>query len=181
MDIGVPALSGSQSLNSGTWTISAAGTDIWGTSDQFRYVWQSLPGDGSITAHITSLASTSAWAKAGVMLRQTTDPGSAYYALLVTKGNGIVIQYRTAKGVTTMQIGGITGKAPTYIAVARQGNVYTAYTSSNGVSWTAVSKSSVTITGLSGPVIAGMAFTSHNANALGAVSFDTVNIGTTIP
>ncbi len=104
-----------------------------------------------------------------------------YYAILVTKGNGIVIQWRTAQGVTTHQIGGITGTAPTYIAVARQGNLYTAYTSSDGVHWTLVPKSSVTMSGMSGAVLAGMAFTSHNAKALGTVTFDTVNISATIP
>jgi len=180
-DIGAPTLAGSQSLSGGTWNITAAGSDIYGTSDQFHYVWQSLAADGSITARITSLTSTSSWAKAGVMLRQTTDSGSPYYAILVSRSNGIVVQWRTAQGATTKQVSGITGAAPTYIAVARQGNVYTAYTSSDGVTWTLVAGSSVTITGLSGPVIAGMAFTSHNANALGTVTFDTVNIGTTIP
>lgn len=180
-DIGAPALVGSQTLSGGTWTIQAAGADIYGISDQFHFVWQSLPGDGSITARIASLTSTSGWAKAGVMLRQTTDPGSAYYAILVTRSNGIVVQWRTAQGAKTMQISGISGAAPAYIAVARQGNTFTAYTSSNGTNWTLVPNSTVTLTGITGTVLAGMAFTSHNANALGTATFDTVNIGATIP
>ncbi len=161
--------------------MQAGGNDIWGTADQFHYVWQQLPADGNVSAHITALTSASAWAKAGVMLRQNTNTGSPYYAILATTGNGVVVQYRTTQGLTTNQIGGITAKAPTYLKVSRSGSVYSAYTSSDGVNWTLVPKSSLTLN-LSGPALAGLAFTSHNANALGTATFDTVSIsGAIVP
>ena len=67
-DIGSPVPAGNQSFdpNSGTWTIGAGGADITGTSDQFRYVSQTLTGDGSVVADVTSQANTSPGAKAGV-------------------------------------------------------------------------------------------------------------------
>src|SRR5205823_12279059 len=74
------------------------------------------------------------WTKAGVMLRQSSDPGSAYYAAFVTPGNGIVVQYRTAQGGNTQQSASLTGTVPAYLMVARSGNTYTAYTSTNGTS-----------------------------------------------
>ena len=37
-DIGNPAVAGSASVDQGTFTINAGGTDIWGQSDQFHYV-----------------------------------------------------------------------------------------------------------------------------------------------
>src|SRR5260370_10286437 len=51
-DIGNVALAGSQSLQGGTWTIKGAGVDIWNAADQFRFVWQSLAADGSVSAPI---------------------------------------------------------------------------------------------------------------------------------
>src|SRR5438128_1021348 len=171
-DIGYPSLTGNQYLISGTWTVQGSGSDIWGTFDQFRYAWQSLASDGSVSAHITSQANTDAWAKAGVMLRQSTDPGSPYYAILVTPSNGIVVQYRTTLGGGAQQSAGITGTVPNYLMVARSGNTYSAYTSSDGYSWTLLAGSSVTLS-MSGPVMAGMAVTSHNTGALGTVTFDT--------
>jgi outer membrane protein assembly factor BamB len=179
-DIGTPALAGSQSLSGGTWTIQAGGNDIYGTTDQFHFVSKQLSADGSVSAHITLQTNTSGWAKAGVMLRQTTNPGSMCYAILVTPGNGIVVQYRKAQGGTTTQSVKITGTIPIYLAVGRTGSTYTAYTSSNGITWTPVAGSSVTLS-MSGPVLAGMAVTSHNANVLGTVTFDTVSIGPTVP
>jgi len=179
-DIGTPALAGSQSLSGGTWTIQAGGTDIFGASDQFHYVWQSLASDGSVIARAVSQTNSSTWAKAGVMLRQTTDPGSPYYAILVTPGNGIVVQYRKTQGGTTAQQVKIVGTVPVYMAVGRIGSTYTAYTSGDGTNWTPVANSSVTLS-MSGPVLAGLAVTSHNASVLGTVTFDTVSVSTTIP
>ena len=116
-DIGAPLLSGSQSVAGSTWTIQGAGGDIWGTSDQFHFVSQALAADGSVRAHVTSQTNTNAWAKAGVMLRQSSDPGSAYYAAFVTPGNGIVVQYRTAQGNNAQQSASSTGIVPAYLMV----------------------------------------------------------------
>src|SRR5258707_1374677 len=179
-DIGYPSLTGNQYLISGKWTVQGSGSDIWGTFDQFRYAWQSLASDGSVSAHITAQANTDAWAKAGVMLRQSTDPGSPYYAILVTPGNGVVVQYRNAQGSTTAQPVVTPGTVPAYLMVARTGNTYTAYTSSDGYRWTLLAGSSVTLS-MSGPVMAGMAVTSHNTGALSTVTFDTVRVSTTVP
>src|SRR5439155_7789207 len=53
-DIGSPALAGSASYNGGTYTVAGSGSDIWSASDQFRYVYEPLTGDGTITARVTS-------------------------------------------------------------------------------------------------------------------------------
>src|SRR5262249_12620626 len=98
-DIGNPAMVGDQNLSSGTWTVPSGGNDIWDASDQFHFVWQRLAADGTVSARVASQTNTGPWAKAGVMLRQTADAGSAYYALEVTPGNGIVVQYRAVGGL----------------------------------------------------------------------------------
>jgi hypothetical protein len=179
-DIGSPALAGSQSQSGGTWSIKGAGGDVWSTSDQFHFVWQTLSANGSVNAHVVTQTITNVWAKAGVMLRQSTNAGSAYYAAFVTPGNGIVVQYRTAQGGNALQRVALSGKVPAYLAVNRTGSTYTAYTSSDGTHWTPVAGSSVTLS-MSGSVLAGMAVTSHNTGALSTVTFNTVSVSTTIP
>jgi outer membrane protein assembly factor BamB len=179
-DIGHPALAGGQSQSGGTWTIQGAGNDIWGVADQFHFAWQSLAADGKVSAHILSQTNTSTWAKAGVMLRQSTDPGSPYYAAFVTPGHGIDVQYRTAQSTNAAQLVSLTGTVPTYLEVARSGSTYTTYTSTNGTTWTLVAGSSITMN-MNGSVLAGLAVTSHNGGALSAVTFDTVSVSTTVP
>jgi hypothetical protein len=179
-DIGTPALAGSQTLANGVWTVQGGGNDIWGTADQFHFVWQGLTADGSLSAHVTSQTYTSTWAKAGVMLRLTTDPGSPYYALYVTTSNGISVQYRASQGDSAVQIANIAGTVPVYLKVARSGTTFTTYTSSDGVTWTLIAGSSVTLSGLSGTLLAGLAVTAHNGGALSTVTFDsaTQTVGT---
>lgn len=174
-DIGSPAIGGSASYANGVFTVNAGGNDIFGTADQFHYVWQSLTGDHSVSARVSSQTNTSSSAKAGVMLRQSADASSPFYDAMVTPGNGIKVQYRATPGGSAVTKATITRTTPAYLKVARSGSSYTAYTSSDGATWTAVPNSSVTIS-MSSTVLAGLAVTSHNTVAQGTATFDTVNI-----
>ena len=164
---------GSQALSAGAWTIAGGGADIFGTADQFHFVWRGLAGDGSVSAHITAETNTSAWAKAGVMLRQSTDPGSPYYAVFATPGNGIVVQVRTVQGGATTKLATLTGTVPVYLKVTRAGNTFTAYTSADGVTWTLIAASTKTFA-VTGGMLEGLAVTSHNTAADCTATFDTV-------
>ncbi len=176
-DIGGATPAGTQTQSgAGTWTVQGGGGDIWGTSDQFRFISQALAADGSATAHVVSLGSANAWAKAGVMLRADGSAGAAYYGLFVTPGNGLDLQYRSAAGGTTTQVlaSGVT--APIYLRVTRTGTTFTAFTSPDGTTWTAVANSTVTLSGLTGSVLAGLVTCSHDTSNLVTAKFDTVTL-----
>ncbi len=179
-DIGNPTLAGNQSLNNGTWSVSGSGGDIWGSADQLHYVWQSLSGGGSVSAHITAQTNTDAWAKAGVMLRASTDPGSPNYAAYVTPGNGISVQLRTAQGGTTTKLANPAGTIPAYLQVAFNGNALSAYSSADGITWSLIAGSSVNAN-LGTTLLAGMAVTSHNNCCLSTATMDNVSVSTTLP
>ena len=180
-DVGAPALAGSQSLSGSTWTVQGAGADIFGTADQLHYVWQPISGDGSVSARVTAQQNTDAWAKAGVMFCQDTTAGSAFYAAFVTPGNGVVVQYRVSAGAGAGQSAQLSTRAvPAYLEVARVGSTYTAYTSSDGATWTPVAGSSATLA-VVGTVLGGLAVTSHNSAQLGSATFTNVAVGASLP
>jgi hypothetical protein len=114
------------------------------------------------------------------MVRLTSDPGSPYYGVFLTPGNGVVAQYRTAQGVTSSNAT-TTGAAPVYLGVARNGTTFTAYTSPDGATWTAIPNSSVVLANLTGTLLAGLAVTSHNTSQLSTVTFDTVSSSPNLP
>jgi hypothetical protein len=177
-DIGSPAVVGTQSFSpdTGTWTISAGGSDISGTADQFRFVSRSLAGDGTISAHVTSQTNSSSNAKAGVMMRASADPGAPNYAVLVSPGAGIKVQVRKTQGGATTKLANPTGAVPAYLQVTRAGTTLSAYTSSDGVTWTLIAGSTVTLN-LGSSVLEGLAVTSHNTGTPGTVTMDAVQVG----
>ena len=84
---------------------------------------------------MTSQTNSSSNAKAGVMLRATTDPGSPEYSVLVSPGAGIKVQERSTQGGTTTKLANPAGTVPAYLEATRTGNSYSAYTSADGVTW----------------------------------------------
>jgi len=177
-DIGGPIPPGSQSYNSktGKWTINAGGADITGTADEFHFVSQTLPGNGSVIAHVLTQTNTSPGAKAGVMLRATTATGSPNYALLVSPGQGIKAQVRKTLNGDTQKLANPTGTVPAWLKITRTADTYTAYTSTNGTTWTLIPGSTITIN-LGTSMLAGLAVTSHNSGTLGTVTMKNVKVG----
>ncbi|MBJ7614829.1 PQQ-binding-like beta-propeller repeat protein [Candidatus Nephthysia bennettiae] len=175
-DVGSPVSPGGQSLSGGVWTVTGGGNDIWARSDQFHFVWQQLAHDGGVQARVVSQQNTSTWAKTGVMLRQTTDPGSPYYAAYVTPGNGIVVQYRATQGAVAVRATSMTGTAPAYLRVSDSGGAFTAYTSSDGGTWTPIPGSARTLS-IPAPLLAGLAVTSHQGSTVSKSLFDQVAVG----
>jgi hypothetical protein len=175
-DIGAPTLAGSDSESNGVWTIAGSGSDVGGTADQFHYVSQLLATDGGISAHVLSQTNTNSAAQAGVMMRQGSSAGAVFYAILVTPLKGIMVLDRATQGVNVHTVATIAGAAPAYVKVQRSGTTFSAYTSSDGVTWTLVPGSTTTLTTLVGTVFAGMAVSSHTTLKISTATFDTVTI-----
>ena len=177
-DIGAVGLPGDASLAAGTFTVSGSGDDIWGAADAFHYVYRPLTGDGTITARVVSLQNTDGWAKAGVMLRETLDPGSAMANSLVSYGNGSQLQWRGTTAANANGAGGPGVAAPYWVRLVRAGNNVSAYASPDGAAWTLISTQSIP---MATTIYAGLAVTAHNNAALNQAVFDSVSLTTQAP
>ena len=175
-DIGSFSPAGSYSEDDGIYTVNGAGSDIQGTSDQFQFVYLSLTGNGTITARVDSVQNTNAWAKAGVMFRNTLAANSANAFLAMTPGNGATYQYRSSTNGNTSWMNTSGLSAPYWVRLTRSGNDFTAYRSANGVDWTQIG-STATIT-MNNTVYVGLAVTSHNSGTLSSSIFSHVSVTT---
>ena len=174
-DVGSVGMAGSASHSSGTFTAVGSGADIWGTADAFRYVYQQVSGDVTLTARVVSMTNTDGWAKAGVMMRNTLTNNSQHALTAVTISNGLAFQRRLTSGAESQHTGGGAGSAPYWVRLQRSGSTFTSFVSTNGTSWTQVG--SVTIT-MNASIYLGLAVTSHNNSALCTATFDNVSITT---
>jgi hypothetical protein len=168
-DIGAGVLPGGTSATGNTTTLKGGGGDIWYSADVFHYAYQSLNGDGSLVARVTGVENTNGWAKAGVMIRESTAPGSSYVLAAVRPDFGITMQYRTGTDVNALQYTFTPGAPPQWIELQRSGNVFSAYYSSDGIAWTQLG--SVTIA-MASNVDIGLSVSSNTTGTLCTATFD---------
>ncbi|MFI6084920.1 ABC transporter permease [Streptomyces sp. NPDC051217] len=149
------AFSGSSSV-SGDRTPPPVGPHGGVVSDSFPFVHQPLTGDGSITARVSPLSgregrAAEPWAKAGLVIKESTKAGSPYAAAMITPGHGVRLQ----SGFTHDTAGGTVARdRPHWLRLTRSGDEFTAYESADGSTW---AKAGTTrVTGLPETVQAGL-------------------------
>jgi ABC-type transport system involved in multi-copper enzyme maturation permease subunit len=145
-------------------------------NDSYYLVGQPLAGNGSITVRVTSLtgviennggfvspntpqssAGVVPWAKAGIIITQSTRQGSAYAAMMVTGGHGVRMQYDYTGDIAGLP-GRVSAASPRWLRLTRSGDVITGYDSADGRHWTEVG--ATRLAGLTGTVRAGLFTTS---------------------
>jgi len=172
-DIGGVGVAGSGSEGPTMITVSGSGADIWSTADSFRYVYQPWTGDGVMITRVASVDYTHAWAKAGVMFRETLGTNARNVFLFATPAKGVNLQTRASVGGTTVTNATATGSAPVWLKLARSGSVFTASYSTNGISWTVLSTQTVA---MAANLYVGYAVTSHDNTVSTIAVFDTFPI-----
>ena len=160
----------------GSLTVTSDSGDIWGTADDFRYAWKRLSGDGSIVVRVDSLVDTWPWAKAGVMIRQDTSPGSQHSFMPISGGggNGASWQGRVSEGVASVNTDATDPVAtPYWVRIDRAGDSLTGSISVDGETWTQLGDPREVV--MDGPVLIGLALTSHNVNQATSAQFSNVS------
>jgi alpha-L-fucosidase len=173
-DVGVVGATGSFGLTNGVFTIQGSGADIWNSADEFRYVFQAIAGDISITTRVTNMQNTADWAKAGVMFRETLDAGSKYVVNFLSPANGVALQQRATTGGSASGVANTTGvAAPYWVRLMRVGNDFSAYGSPDGTNWTLVGSTTVAMNSI---VYVGLEVCSHSDGTLNTSLFDNVSL-----
>ncbi len=165
-------------VSPGTIIMNGTGTDIWDASDQFRFAYKALKGNGSIVAKVEGVALTNEWAKAGVMIRESAATGSrhAFVAVTPTASHGISYQRRVDTDVATNQATDIADTpVPQWIKLTRNGGTFTAQYSSNGTTWTDIAVSPAVSITMANDVLIGLAVTGHAAGSVCGATFSNVS------
>ena len=151
-----------------TTTVVGRGAGIAGTADEFQYAYTTLVMNGSMTVKVESLASTDDWTKAGIMIRETLDPSSAFAAIYATGANGVRFEARPVAGtdqtndssVATAEEQALT--APVWIKIERTFPFVYAYYSTDGVTFTPMAWNPQVIPMSPAPIYIGLVVTSHS-------------------
>jgi len=169
-DIGTAPVAGTATVLSGVYTVQGAGNNIDDntvSNDGYHFVYQTLSGDGSVTARVASMSG----GKAGVMMRETLDPAATNAFSGIYQGDVWFFETRATSGanISNPNAGGIS--VPYWFKVTRQGNNFSGYLSMDGVNWTQMG-STVSIS-MASNIYVGLVATSLSST-LGTVTFDNV-------
>lgn len=161
-------------INLNEYRISASGTDIEGTNDQFNFAYQEIDGDVTLTTQVTSLDNTNNWAKAGLMIRSSLNTNANNAMVTITPKMGTTFQHRkTNGGGTTAAV--VSGQAvPIWLKIIRKGDLFTAYYSKDNSTWNQIGSPQTIY--MSQKVYVGMAVTSHDNNKLCNAVFKNMKI-----
>ncbi|MEV0617023.1 hypothetical protein AB0I81_27145 [Nonomuraea sp. NPDC050404] len=130
------------------------GPDGVAVEDRFFLVSMPLDGNGVITARVNSMSGqirlpdatpgvrnvttgVVPWAKAGLMVKESTEQGAAYAAVMVTGGHGVRMQHNFTEDVA----GGaqsVSSGSPRWLRLTRDQDTITGEESPDGKTWTGV-------------------------------------------
>jgi hypothetical protein len=159
----------------GLITMGGSGHDIWDNADDFRFAWKRLSGNGSILVKVESIGNTNAWAKGGVMIRQSLDADSKFAYMIVSAAQGVSFGWRdlTAGTCTSRTQAGVP--APQWVKLTRTGDAFTAQYSADGKTWSDIKNADGTVTSttvtMTGSIYVGLCVTSHNTAATTSAGF----------
>lgn len=158
----------------GTFTVQGRGRDIYDVADQFHFVYKEISGNATIIAKVERIDNTDPWAKAGVMIRDTLEPGAQSAVLFITPERSGRLHIRMAEGSYTdiLYMDEVVA-APYWIKLGFSlGSLVKAYYGEDGENWNRL----FTTVPMSGPVYVGLAVTSHNADVLCEAEFSNVTL-----
>jgi TolB protein len=159
-----------------TYTISAAGENLWSTIDAFHFVWKKVSGDVSLTSNIAFPVTTgnpNPHRKALLMFRQTLD-ADGIYVDAAQHGIGLTaLQYRRARGATTQDIE-LDIPAPSRVRIEKRGDTITMFLGTGGGPLHQVG-ASIKLH-FEEPFYAGIGVCSHNQDVVEKAAFSNVEL-----
>jgi len=178
-DIGGPAPAGQHfSDQPGSVTVMAGGADVWGTSDQFTYVFKQESGNYDYKVRVDRLDHVgNNWAKGGLNVRESLDPGAAtlnwVYPTPTSGANAVEGARRATAGGDMADVGQPrepVNQFPMWVRVRRVGSVASAYWSRDGQTWTPSGAENQDVPGYPQATYLGLGTVSHlNGTATTAV------------
>jgi TolB protein len=161
-DIGTPAIAGTAAYDAKLqeYSVAAAGVNMWGTRDEFHFVWKRMTGDFTLEAKVELVGKgVNAHRKAGLMVRPTRD-ADAPYADGVVHGDGLTsLQFRRTKGGITEEQR-VTTSGAEVVKLERKGNTYTFSAAKSGEPFMTTELADLA---LGDTVLVGLVVCSHDA------------------
>lgn len=162
---------GAANLTDSLLTISGSGTGISAKADYGHFVFQKLVDNGSISAQLLRMDSTSTTSQAGLLVRDSLDQVSKNVFLSYSPANGITLSVRDTLNKNQRVVATVSEviTLPCWLKISRTANQFTALYSTDNQNWIVVGSAEVKMNRLAS---AGPAVSSGNTTLLTTAVFD---------
>jgi beta-glucanase (GH16 family)/regulation of enolase protein 1 (concanavalin A-like superfamily) len=137
-DVTTIPLAGTAGRLGNKFILQTSGAGIGGTSDKMHFISQPVTGDTTITARILGVDHTSLTASSGVMIRETNSSFVRSASLTWSPGQILNFTRRTAVSGSSANTTLSDVLNPPWVRLTRRGNIFTAYSSPDGLAWSRV-------------------------------------------
>jgi regulation of enolase protein 1 (concanavalin A-like superfamily) len=141
------------------YDVTAGGPGVTSTSDGFRFLYTQESGDFDVKVQVSSLTVAGNFSTAGIMARASLADDSEDVYMSASPVNYRFKDRTSTGGNTNIVTGAATSFPNVWLRLSRVGNLFTAYTSTDGVHWTVMS--SVTMS-LPNTIFLGLAVASND-------------------
>lgn len=175
-DIGAPPMKGSAEFDAATgqYKITGSGSDIWGKTDQFHYVWREMSGNFAVAATAKFLTEGIGHRKAVIMLRKSLDADSPFVQLAIHGDGTPAVQFRNTKADNTNTVDfPIEGPGTWKLKLVREGTTITVFIAKDTEPLRELGH---TTNQLGSPVLVGLGVSSHTTEAVNTVLFSDVSV-----
>ena len=173
-DVGTPSHKGSVVYDAARkeYRVTGGGNNMWGSRDDFFFVWRKATADVVITANLKIITGGVPHRKAGLMIRKDLEPG-AVYTDAVVHGSGLTaLQWREKPDDVTRTIH-FPVDGPTRVRLERRRNVITLYAGKQGGALTEMGNTEVAPFS---PMYVGLAVCAHDDAAETTAVFSDVTV-----
>jgi hypothetical protein len=163
-----------EQLAAGRYVIDSGGANMWQGTDEYSTIFrEGSDRHWTATVRINSQGNSNGSAKAGLIVRNdVTQPGSSpgYAALGIRPSGGFEWLRGNAAGQLVTSTGGGSTAYPAWVRLVRDGDLYTAYRSSDGETFTQIGEPEA-LPGAADLQDVGLFVTAHSASNRSAVEF----------
>ncbi len=170
-DIGPAPSLGTAFYGDSTFAGVSFAAGVRAEADAFRFVYYRTRGDLRLVARVAT-AQGGAGRQAGIMLRDSLDPGSIQETLLLDD-TGIALVKRTALGIGATTTRVASRVPPVWLRLERSGQMVTSSYSTDGTKWLAIATDTLP---LAADLHVGLAVSAGPSLSRAAAGFDQVSL-----
>jgi hypothetical protein len=173
-DVGGALTGGLKASSPAAFELYGGGNDIWGKRDEFRFLHQTLEGDGSVEVTVESIENIDSYTKAGIMFRDGLAPDAKFLLVSIFPSGEIQVAHREKAGSDAVGGEAKQAKLPGItLRVTRRGGVITVEYRTSGAEYQLLS----TLPDfLPGAIQVGPVALSHSADELVKINYKNLSV-----